>query len=98
MDFWRDIALSISVLSVFVSGFFIMKKLDKFLDENRKDIKIEEKKEPSYIMLTNEMSDEEITDEIHRFRETHENIQIILYDRSLIELSENKEYCTNEKK
>lgn len=56
-----DIILVISVLGVMVFGFFIMKLLDKFLDENRKRIEQEEKKkEPSCVMLTTDMTTEEL--------------------------------------
>ena len=98
MEVWRDIALAISVLGVFVFGFFLMIRLDKFLEENRKAIeKEEEKKEPTCVMLTEEMSDEEIVQEIRRFRETHEGTRIILYDSSDTELSESIEYHTDQK-
>ena len=39
----RDIILAVAVLGVMVFGFFVMKRLDKFLDENRKRIEQEEK-------------------------------------------------------
>ena len=93
MEVWRDIALGISVLGVFVFGYFLMARLDKFLDENRKAIeKEEEKKEPSCVMLTEEMSDEEFVQEVRKFRKTHEGTRIILYDSSDTELSESMEY------
>ena len=98
MEVWRDIALGISVLGVFVFGYFLMARLDKFLDENRKAIeKEEEKKEPSCIMLIEEMSDEEVVQEVHKFRQTHEGTRIILCDSSDIELSESIEYHTDQK-
>ena len=40
----RDIILVAAVLGVMVFGFFVMKRLDKFLDENRKRIEQEEKR------------------------------------------------------
>ena len=98
MEVWRDIILIISVLGVFVFGYFLMARLDKFLDENRKAIeKEEEKKEPSCILLTEEMSDEDIAEELRKFRETHEGTRIILYDGSDTELSESIEYHTDQK-
>mgnify|MGYP003312426438 CR=1 FL=1 len=61
MEAWRDIVLALAVLGVFVFGYFLMARLDKFLDENRKAIEKEnEKKEPSCVMLTEELTDEEI--------------------------------------
>ena len=69
MEAWRDIVLIISVLGIFVLGFFLMARLDKFLDENRRAIEMEnEKREPSCVILTEEMSDEEIAAEVKRFR------------------------------
>ncbi len=39
----RDILLVITVLAVFVFGFFVMKRLDRFLNENYKLFFIENK-------------------------------------------------------
>lgn len=98
MEVWRDIILIISVLGVFVFGYFLMARLDKFLEENRKAIeKEEEKKEPSCVMLTEEMSDEDIVEEVKKFRETHKGTRIILYDSSDTELSESIEHHTDQK-
>ena len=89
MEVWRDIVLGISVLGVFVFGYFLMARLDKFLDENRKAIEKEnEKREPSCVMLTEEMSDEEIATEVKRFRDKHAGARIVLYDSTDTELSE----------
>ena len=50
---------------LFGFGYILMGKLDRFLSENRKTIEEKsEKVEPSRIMLTNDLSDEEIMDEI----------------------------------
>ena len=93
MEVWRDTVLGISVLSVFVFGYFLMARLDKFLDENRKAIENEnEKKEPTCIMLTEEMSDEEIATEVKRFRDKHASARIVLYDSADTELSESMDY------
>ena len=98
MEVWRDILLILCVLGVFVFGYFLMARLDKFLDENRKAIEKEnEKREPSCIMLTEEMSDEEITDEVKRFREKHGSIRVLIYDSNDTELSESMAYHTDRK-
>ena len=44
MEVWRDIVLLIAVLGIFVFGYFLMGRLDKFLDENRKAIEKENEK------------------------------------------------------
>ena len=96
MEVWRDILLILCVLGVFVFGYFLMARLDKFLDENRKSIEKEnEKREPSCVMLTEEMSDEEIATEVKRFRDKHASARIILYDSANTELSESMNYCAD---
>ncbi len=83
MEVWRDIVLVILALGVFVFGFFLVARLDKFLDENRKAIEKEnEKKEPYCVLLTEEMSEEEIVTELKRFRDKHASTRIVLYDSS----------------
>ena len=76
----RDIILAVAVLGVMVFGFFVMKRLDKFLDENRKRIEQEEKKkEPSCVMLTTDMTDEELIKNIRTYEKQRGDHYIILY-------------------
>jgi DNA-binding LacI/PurR family transcriptional regulator len=76
----RDIILVVAVLGVMVFGFFVMKRLDKFLDENRKRIEQEEKeKEPSCVMLTTDMTDEELIKNIRTYEKKRGDAYIILY-------------------
>ena len=76
----QDIILVVAVLGVMVFGFFVMKRLDKFLDENRKRIEQEEKeKEPSYVMLTTDMTDEELIKNIRTYEKKRGDAYITLY-------------------
>ena len=76
----RDIILVVAVLGVMVFGFFVMKRLDKFLDENRKRIEQEEKeKEPSFVMLTTDMTDEELIKNIRTYEKQRGDAYITLY-------------------
>ena len=76
----RDIILVVAVLGVMVFGFFVMKGLDKFLDENRKRIEQEEKeKEPSCVMLTTDMTDEELIKNIRTYEKNRGDAYITLY-------------------
>ena len=76
----RDIILVVAVLGVMVFGFFVMKRLDKFLDENRKRIEQEEKeKEPSCVMLTIDMTDEELIKNIRTYEKNRGDAYITLY-------------------
>ena len=76
----RDIILVVAVLGVMVFGFFVMRRLDKFLDENRKRIEQEEKeKEPSCVMLTTDMTDEELIKNIRIYEKQRGDAYITLY-------------------
>ena len=77
---FRDIILVVAVLGVMVFGFFVMKRLDKFLDENKKRIEQEEKeKEPSCVMLTTDMTDEELIKNIRTYENQRGDAHITLY-------------------
>ena len=91
----KEFLLIIAVLGVFVFGFYIMKCVDDFLYENYKNIHADiMKSEPSCIMLTDGMSEEEIIKEIRKFKEKHETVGIYLSDKeSGIDMPE---YFTNE--
>ena len=76
----RDIILVVAVFGVMIFGFFVMKRLDKFLDENRKRIEQEEKeKEPSCVMLTTDMTDEELIKNIRTYEKQRGDAYITLY-------------------
>lgn len=77
----KDIILMVAVLVAFGFGYFLMIRLDRFLDENRTAIKSETQKNvPSCVMLTEELSEEELVEEIRCFRETHKDAYILLCD------------------
>lgn len=76
-----ELLLIVSLLAVFVFVFFLMGRLDRFIEENRKALlKEDESCEPSEVLLPQGLSDSEILSEIHRFRETHGKVDIILSD------------------
>ncbi len=76
-----ELLLIVSLLAVFVFGFYLMSRLDRFLEENRKVLlKENESCEPSEILLPQGLSESEILCEIHRFQETHGTVDIILSD------------------
>ena len=66
-----------------------MSKLDKSLNDNRDSLSIkDDEKEPSAVLLNGTLSDDEIVEEIRRFRESHECIRIVLFDSDNPELFE----------
>jgi len=76
----KEVLIVLVLLGLAVAGYFVMRKLDLFLDENSKRIsKIEENKKPDCVMLTENMSDEEIVREIHNLRENKNYGRIIVY-------------------
>ena len=76
-----ELLLIVSLLGIFAFGFYLMSRLDRFLEKNRKALLKENKfREFSEILLPQELSDSEILSEIHRFRETHGKVDIILSD------------------
>ena len=76
-----ELLLFVSLLGIFAFGFYVMCRLDRFLEENRKALlKENESCEPSEVLLPHGLSDSEILSEIHRFRETHGKVDIILSD------------------
>ena len=76
-----ELLLIVSLLGVFAFGFYIMCRLDRFLEENRKTLlKENASREPFEILLPQGLSDSEILREIRRFRETHGKVDIILSD------------------
>lgn len=76
-----ELLLIVSLLGIFAFGFYVMCRLDRFLEENRKALlKENESCDPSEVLLPHGLSDSEILSEIRRFRETHGTIDIILSD------------------
>ena len=76
-----ELLLIVSLLGIFAFGFYIMCRLDRFLEENRKALLREnESCEPSEVLLPHGLSDSEILSEIRRFQETHGTVDIILSD------------------
>ncbi len=83
-----ELLLIVSLLGIFAFGFYIMCRLDRFLEENRKALlKENESREPSEILLPQGLSESEILCEIRRFRETHGNVDIILSDGQKMSIS-----------
>ena len=89
MEVLRDILLILSMIGIAVFGYFVMSRLDKFLDGNRRPIEHDgEKRGPRCIILTEELSKEEIAEEVERFKKEHKRARVMLYDNSDADLSE----------
>ena len=79
----EEIVLIAVVLAAAVFGFILVAKFDKFMAENfRYEQKDHEDKSPDRVVLTEQSSDEDIAETIARFRETHGETRILIYDPS----------------
>lgn len=76
-----NILLIASVLPFFLFGFYIVKKVDEFILENKKRMSEEiQMLEPSSVILPGDLPLMEIDKEIDMFRKQHSNFIIILKD------------------
>lgn len=77
----KDIALAAGVLAAFAFGYFLMVRLDRYLSESRRYARDDsEEKQPSRVLLTEQSSEDEIGEAIARFKETHGEMRILIYD------------------
>lgn len=75
----EGVILIVAVFLIFVWCFIMVKHFDEFLtDSFGCDFQNVEKKEPSCVLLTKDMTDEEMMEEIQYFREHHQKMEIYL--------------------
>lgn len=78
----KELLFTACVFGAFLFGYFLMGRVDLFLKRNRKAPEEEnEVEEPACIMLTGNLTDEEIEEEIRHFRSDHAGAKIFLCDR-----------------
>ena len=79
----KDILLFVAVISFFILGYHVIKRLDGFFKENRKRTNSDiEKKGSSSVKISGDMPLIDIDNEIDKFRESHPDFEIILRDES----------------
>ena len=86
-----DAILMIAVTAVVILGFFMMKRIDVFLEENKKIIeKEQEKQEETYIRLKflETENDKNMISEIEEFKRTHHEVTIVIFDTDNQELAD----------
>ena len=72
----EDVILIIAVAAVMIFGFFIMKRLDVFLGENRKAIEKERKEECSPLEFIDAENYEDMISGIENFKKTIKKPQL----------------------
>ena len=77
----EDVILIIAVAAVMIFGFFIMKRLDVFLEENRKAIEKEQKEECSPLEFIDAENYENMISGIENFKKSHKKSAVIIFDK-----------------
>ena len=76
----REAGLILIMLGAVIFGYIQMKQLDRFLEKNRKSVEEDlTAREPDCVMLTEEVSDEELLKEVKDFRRKYADTRIVLY-------------------
>ena len=66
---------------IFLFGWFLMKRLDQFLAENQKRIEKETvQQQKPCLRLNGDISPDELDETLSRFRSSHTNVKIAIYD------------------
>ena len=74
-----DIILAFAVIAIMIGGFYVMKKLDAFLEANEKAAK-KEYQNTHDVQFPDTDDYEKIVSDIEKFKTTHEDIKLIIYD------------------
>ena len=77
----EDVILIIAVAAVMIFGFFIMKRLDVFLEENRKAIEKEQKEECSPLEFIDAGNYENMISGIENSKKSHKKAAVIIFDK-----------------
>ena len=77
---------------MFLFGWFLMKRLDRFLDENQKRIEeAPEQQQPEQcVHLAGNISPDELEETLSRFRSSHAHVEIVIYDSEQISFPDNE--------
>ena len=84
----KDVIVIIAVTAVIVCGFFIMKRLDAFLEENWKAIEKKQEEQCSPLEFLDTENYESMISEIEIFKEKHKKIAVVILDEEDRELTE----------
>ena len=83
-----DVILIIAVAAVMIFGFFMMKRIDVFLEKNRKAIEEEQEERcSSPIEFIDMENDENMISEIENFKKSHKTAAIVIFDGENRELT-----------
>lgn len=77
---------------MFLFGWFLMKRLDRFLDENQKRIEeAPEQQQPELcVHLVGNIPPDKLEETLSRFRSSHAHVEIVIYDSEQILFPDNE--------
>ena len=77
---------------IFLFGWFLMKRLEQFLAENRKRIEeaSEQQQHEPCMHLVGDISPDELEETLSRFRSSHTHAEIVIYDPEQISFPDNE--------
>ena len=77
---------------IFLFGWFLMKRLDKFLAENRKRTEeaSEQQQHEPCMHLVGDISPDELEETFSQFRNSHAHVEIVIYDSEQISFPDNE--------
>ena len=82
----EDVVLIAGTALMFLFGWFLMKRLDRFLDENQKRIEeVPEQQQPELcVHLVGNIPPDKLEETLSRFRSSHAHVEIVIYDSAQI--------------
>ena len=88
----EDVVLIVGAAMIFLFGWFLMKRLDQFLAENRKRIEeaSEQQQHEPCMHLVGDISPDELEETLSRFRSSHAHVDIVIYDSNQISFPYNE--------
>ena len=85
----EDVVLIAGTALMFLLSWFLMKRLDRFLDENQKRIEeAPEQQQPEpCVHLVGNIPPDKLEETLSRFRSSHTHVEIVIYDPEQISFS-----------
>ena len=82
----EDVVLIVGAAMIFLFGWFLMKRLVKFLAKNQKPIEeaSEQQQHEPCMHLVGDISPDELEEKLSRFRSSHTHAEIVIYDSEQI--------------
>ena len=76
---------------MFLFGWLLMKRLDRFLDENQKRIGEDTEQQPEpYVRMDGDISIDELKETLSRFHSSHAHAKIVIYNSEQISFPNNE--------